>query len=363
MRASSDNDEGPDREVGAVKANRYPPAFLFLFGVVLAALALAGTGCGSSKPVIRVHAWETGSHFLNNAIFEFIVEEGYGYPVETVVETTPVLKEAMPRGDVDLNLEGWQHNVKAWYEEEIRNGNIVNLGMNFEGGPQFFIIPRRVAEEHGIKTVLDMKDHWELFQDPQDPSKGVFYNCLVGWECAEINAVKLEAYGLSQFSNAVSPGSGTALENALATSQERGQPVFGYYWAPTSLMGSYEWHILEEPEYSDECWDRIAAATGDASLRPVEQACAYQNPAIDKIAHAGLKRKAPAVVEMLERMVVGLGPLNETLAWADENDVEDWRSAAIHYLQRYEDRWSDWVTPKAHDRIKKALASAGLPMG
>ena len=108
---------------------------------VLLSLSFLVAGCGNEKPVITLHAWEVDSHFLNNAIFEFMVESGYGYTVETVVETTPVLKEALPTGKVDLNLEGWQHNISEWYNEHLDKGNITNLGMNFEGGPQFYMIP------------------------------------------------------------------------------------------------------------------------------------------------------------------------------------------------------------------------------
>ena len=59
----------------------------------------------------------------------------------------------------------------------------MNLGVVFEDSSQAFVIPQWVADEHDITAVFDMKDRWELFTDPQDPSKGVFYNCIVGWEC------------------------------------------------------------------------------------------------------------------------------------------------------------------------------------
>ncbi|MEE9199444.1 MAG: glycine betaine ABC transporter substrate-binding protein [Dehalococcoidia bacterium] len=322
-------------------------------------LALLTTGCGGSKPVIRFHVWEgTGSHWLNNAIAGFIIEKGYGYPVEVVVETTPVLLEALPKGEVDLNLEGWQQNIPDWYNEQIEKGNIVNLGMTFEGGPQFFMIPRWVAEEYNIKTVFDMDNHWELFQDPQDPSKGVFYNCTIGTQCAEINRVKLEAYGLTRYYNLVSPGSEDAREAALARPQERHQPVFGYYWAPTALMGAFDWHILEEPPYTDECWEKVTAASNDKSLRPIDQACAYENRPIDKLAHKGLLKKAPDVVEMLRNMMVGQEPISRTLAWANENGVEDWEKMAIYYMQTYQDRWETWVAPEPYEKIKKALEEA-----
>jgi len=93
------------------------------------------------------------------------------------------MREDISKGELDLNMEIWQQNIIDWYNEQIEQGNIVNLGMTYEVGPQFFIIPMWVAEEYNITTVFDMKDHWELFKDPQDPTKGVFYNSLVGWEC------------------------------------------------------------------------------------------------------------------------------------------------------------------------------------
>ena len=334
-----------------------PGSRVLVIGVVLFSLAFLATACGT-KPVIRLHHSEYASKLVNNAIAELIIEEGYGYPVEMVTATTQEWLEALPEGRVNLDMEAWQQNFIDWYDEQLERGTIANLGMTYEAGPQFFVIPRWVAEEYGIQTVFDIKDHWELFQDPDDPSKGIFYNCLITWSCAEINKVKLEAYGLTRYYNVISSGSDDALEAALARSQERHQPVFGYYWAPTALMGVYDWHILEEPTNTAQCWEKVIAASEDVSLRPIDQACAYETTPIDKIAHKGLLEKAPDVVEMLKKMMVGLEPLNDTLAWASENDVQDWERAAVYYLQTYQDRWRTWVTQDAYEKIEEALEEA-----
>ena len=63
----------------------------------------------------------------------------------------------------------------------------------------------------------------------------------------------------------------------------------------------------------------------------------------------GLCRKA---------MVIGLKPLNKTMAWSAENDVEDREKAAVNFLQNYEDRWRSWVTPEARRKRKDALEKA-----
>ena len=219
------------------------------------------------------------------------------------------------------------------------------------------MIPKWVAEEYGIKDVFDLAEHWQVFTDPQDPAKGAFYNCIAGWHCAKINRAKLDAYGLSAFYNAVSPASAAALVSVLTDAQVARRPVLGYYWAPSPLMVSYDWYVLEEPAYSDECWKDVSRAAEDEG-RPLKQACAYEAISIDKLAHAGLEQKAPDVLVMLRKMTVGLGPLNATLSWAIKNTDGDWEKAAIHYLRTYEDGWRTWVTPGAFEKITAALEKA-----
>lgn len=325
--------------------------------VLLLATACTSIG-GSQKPAIKLYDGQWDSLSVNNALAEFIIENGYGYPVEMRAVSSQVMQDLLREGEIDLALELWEQSRIGWYDEQIEKGSIVNLGVIYEAGPRFFIIPEWVAERYNITTIYDMKDHWELFRDPEDPTKGVFYNCIIGWRCDEINEVKLEAYGLTRYYNLVSPASDDALEAALVRPQQRRQPVFGYYWAPTWLIEAYDWYILEEPPYTPQCWEEITGAVQDESLRPLDQACAYATLPVDKVAHQGLLAKAPDVVEMLEKMLVGLEPLNGTLAWAKQNDVQSWEEAAIYYLQNYEDQWETWVTPEAYERIKNALEEA-----
>ena len=88
-------------------------------------------GCGlfdEEKPEIRFYGGEWQSLAVNNSIAQFIIEHGYGYPTETVVLTTFDMQEALPSGEVDVALEGWQQNIPQWYQEQIASGAIVNLG-------------------------------------------------------------------------------------------------------------------------------------------------------------------------------------------------------------------------------------------
>ena len=310
------------------------------------------------ETVIRIFNTDWDSIDAASAIAEYIIEEGYGYRVENVYLTSNELLTTIPSGKVDLAMEMWKQNYMEWYEQQIEEGNIINLGPTYEGSPQFWIIPKWMAEEYNITTVYDMAEHWELFRDPEDPFKGIFYNGVVGWTATIVNEVKMESYGLSKYYNLVSPGTAEGLETVFVRSQENNQSVFGYYWAPTALAGAYDWYILEEPPYTDEYWEDILAGTLDEDLRPVDNACAYPSPSLDKIIHKGMLEKAPDVVEMLEKMHIGLNPIQDVLAWASENDIEGWEEAAAYYLENYEDTWKNWVTPQAYQNIINALEKA-----
>lgn len=344
-----------------MKSIKFPyKRWLLLFTALVMTVTLIA-GCGPAaeeeKPTIKFADAQFESLWINNAIAKFIIEEGYGYPVETIVCTTPVWMLSLPTGDMHVDLELWKQNVIDWFNEETAAGRLVELGMTYEGGPQFWIIPQWVHEEYNINTLEDMKEHWEVFKDPEDPTKGVFINSVIGWACTEINWVKLEAYGLTEYYNIVDTGSSGAMEAALAGAQKKGDPVFGYHWAPTALMGMYDWYILEEPEYDEEIWAQVIAAKDDESLRPLSEACAYETVPITKGVWSGLLEMAPDVCAMLLKMNVGLEPLNDTAAWGVETEIAgDYEKCAIYYLNTYEERWSTWVTDDAYQKIKAALA-------
>lgn len=327
--------------------------------VVLAAAACGGEET-ETKPTIRLADTQFESGWINNAIAEYVIEKGYGYPVESVIVSTFVAQATLASGDLDLMLELWQQNNPEWYEKETAAGNVINMGMTYEGGPQHWMVPKWVAEQYNIRTIEDMKrpEVVKLFPDPEDPNKGVFTDCIIGWNCEAINKAKFKAYGLDQVYNRLTPGSAAALDAALAGAQKKKDPIFGYYWAPTSMMGTYEWQVIEEPAYTDECWAEVTKGIDDNNYVP-KLACAYEVLPVEKGINKGLQTKAPDVVEMLKKMNVGLEPLNKTAAWAIENNIQgNWEKAAIYYLQTFESRWTTWVPSDVSKKIKEALAES-----
>jgi len=330
--------------------------FIILSCVMVAVLI---TGCAGEtkeeKPLIKFYDGSWESLWISNAIAQFILEEGYGYETETVTLDTAVMMVSIVEGDVHVNLETWWQNMLEWWFDNLEAGTIIELADCLEGGPQFYIIPQWVHEEYGINTIDDMKEHWELFKDPEDQSKGQFINCRIGWTCGEINKVKMETYGIDEYYNIIEPGSAGAMDAALVGAMLKEEPIFGYYWAPTAIMGMYDWHILEEPEYDEDLWADIDAAMADDTLRPVAEVCAYPSVPLPISMNAEFAEKVPDVVAVFNKMVIGLDKMNKMAAWSQDNDINDYTETAIWFFNEYESLWRTWITTDAYNKVKDAL--------
>ncbi len=329
------------------------------FVIFLAILMVAPTARGERlKAAIKFADQQYDSLSLNNAIAQFIIEHGYGHKTELKVVGSADMMKMLPSGDLDVVMEGWEHNKLEWYNEQLNKGTIENLGPTFESGPQFFIIPKWMADEYNIKTVADMKEHWQLVKDPKDPSRGLFHNCPSGSSSGKVNAVKLEAYGLYKFYNPRPVKSYGAMETALADAQKKHLPIFSYYWEPSVIMGMYDWHILEEPPYSDKVWGKIKDASEYKIRRPIDSACAYPSIPINKLANSDLRMRAPEVAAMLRKMHVGLERLTMLMVWARENNVNDWDKVTLHFLREYYDEWGKWMPDEPYIKTWKAVQEA-----
>jgi glycine betaine/proline transport system substrate-binding protein len=158
----------------------------------------------------------------------------------------------------------------------------------------------------------------------------------------------------------VTPDSAEDLEMQFIDAQERRLPVFGYYYAPTALMGRLEvvsWMILNEPEYTTRCWREIEAALDDPTYT-AREACAYDSRPILKGAHSGLRDRAPEIAEVLQEIDLGSHPVSLSAAWVHDNGIDpvtDWERVAEYYLGAFESRWIKWVSDDAAKRIRAAL--------
>ncbi len=311
-----------------------------------------------SQRVIRIHDDQIELQKLANAIASFIIVNGYNHRVELVESTIKEARGHLINGDIDITLELWRENNLLWLSKAMTDNQVSNLGAIYSGGKQYWIVSKWYAQEHGIESVFDMKEHWQSFLDPDDPSKGLFFNCIFGWTCRDINRVKLQAYGLDKYYNTVSPVSPKSLKSIYVNAQTRKLPVFGYYWEPNSIMTKQDWHILTEPDYSEKVWLNIITAASSPAQSSLTEACTYQDSGALKVANINLASKAPRVYQMFQKMEIDMKFFHSTVLSSDllENKLAP-EILAEKFLKQYPDIWSSWVPDDIQAKIKRALTN------
>ena len=336
----------------------------------LVALAVITAACADEeKPVIKFSDTQFQTGWIDNAVAGYIAHHAYGYPVETVEITTPVYQASLPTGEIDVVMELWRSNILDWYNEETAAGRIEDVGQLYEASRQGWYVPTYMIEgdpERGIaatapnlKTVDDLKQYWELFEDPEDPNMGVWVNCIIGWQCQKVQRMKARFYGLDEFYNVMEPGAAAGIDAAIAGAYQRGDPVLSYYWEPTWIVGAYNLTYLEEPAYTPECnagiQELLVMEVSVDELPLLDEACAFEEFDIHTGIWSGLRDKAPEVVAFLESMSFGNKTLNELAAYMElEGKTAD--ETAVYFFQNYESKWTQWLPSDAVQKVKDAVA-------
>jgi glycine betaine/proline transport system substrate-binding protein len=351
------------------------PRSLLLIGAMIFALVLASCSGDSNEDSTATDA--TGSTegaaaldepitfadldwvspVVHNRVAQFILEEGYGYETDAVYGTTQPLFQGMVQGDIQVTMEIWPEQLPP-FEPAIEDGDIVDLGENFPGAVQGWWVPTYMIEgdaERGIEPITpdlrsidDLPQYAEIFQDPEDPSQGRIYNGIPGWELTEINEAKIQAYGLDEHYNSFLPGSSAALMTSLTSAYDQGEPWLGFLWQPHWIFAEVEMTKLEEPEYTEECWEQVYDG---------EVACAYPEVDVHVSANADFAEQAPEVIEFLENYETTKEQTNAAMFYMEENGV-DADAAALWFLEEYEDQWTGWVSADVAETVKDALSTA-----
>jgi glycine betaine/proline transport system substrate-binding protein len=292
---------------------------------------------------------------MHNRIAGFILEHGYGFsPDYMFAESVPGLT-GLQQGDIQIAMEMWIDNVLEWYNDAVVDKKqVLNLGPVFPDSPQGWYVPTYMIKgdkERGIepvapdlKSVFDLPQYWELFKDAEQPGKGRFYNAIPGWVVHDINLKKLEAYKLTDAFVNFDPGSQTALQTAIVSAYEKGQPVLAYYWEPEWIMGMLDMTMLEEPPYDPERW-------GEGK----DYGCAFPAARVHIGINAEFASKNPDVVDFLKNYETTLAQNNQALAYMQEQEasVDD---AAIWFLKNFTDVWKGWLPKEVAGKVEAALS-------
>jgi len=286
-------------------------------------------------------------------VTERVLSEGYGCDAKIVPgDTVPTATSMLSKSEPHIAPELWVSTAESIWEQALEKGNVYKASDIFaDGGQEGWWIPDYVAEQNpGLKSVSDLKDHAELFQEAASGDKGRFYGCPPGWGCEIITnnlykALDLDSHGWELFS----PGSGANLKASIARKVTRKEPIVGYYWGPTAVIGKYGLVRLEMPEYDAEKFncltDKNCADPRLSGWKTGEVAVAVVSE---------LKEKAPVVAGFLGKLQLPNEVVNQLLAWGDDNSASP-EEIATRFFENHPEIWGAWVEEDVAERIQASL--------
>ena len=323
-------------------------AVLFV-GIVSAAESQADCG----KVTIAEMNWASAQLMAN--VDKIFLEKGYGCEVELVSGATmPTFTSMNEKGQPDIAPELWANAVSIPLKKAEDEGRLhsINTGPITGLGEGWWISPHTAKKHPGLKTVLDILKHPELFPHAEDKSKGAFVGCPAGWGCQLVNANLFRAFDMKEKGWVlVDPGSAAGLDGSMAKAVERDQNWFGYYWSPTALIGKYSMIKVPfgVPFVGSEHWD--------GCLVKSEQDCASPKPsswtksAVYTVITDKLKKNSDAVVGYLKSRVYPGDVMNGMLVYMQANQA-DGADAAEEFLKNHQDVWGKWVPASIAAKIK-----------
>lgn len=285
-------------------------------------------------------------------VARIIFQEGYGYPTEIVDAQNPAVLTAMCNGEIDVHMNVWR-NAYVPYQEMEANGELEQIGILHTDAINGIYVPTYVIEgdaERGIeavapdlKTVKDLAKYADLFKDPDDPSKGVFYNAPTDMTANPIFTAKFEKYGLTDYFNITVPGSQSALEASLEAAYDKGEPWVGYSYTPTWVQAKFDMTKLEDEPYDEALYTEEEGYACDFPPEEVVIACAN-----------GFSEKAPDLYECLKKVKIAGYHVSDML-WYMKRENTDGQHAAIYWMKENPDEWTGWVTSEAAENIQSYL--------
>jgi len=314
--------------------------------------------CEIQRPIVFGGLdWESNTFHVEVA--KFILEHGYGCETDVIPGSSLPILTALGRGDIDVMMEVWAQNIQEVWNQLLEDKKAVKAGVNFPDAVQGFYVPSYLV--HGdesrniepfapkLTSVKQLGDYWQIFKDPEQPDKGRFYNCILGWTCETLNTKKLTVYGLDEFYVNFRPGAGAALATAISSSYKRGIPFVAYYWGPTWVLGQFDLVKLKEPAYQKDIWEAFVKD------KYPSQTTAYPDVEVLTGLNYDFAQKAPELVGFFSKYRTTNSIVSKALAFTQTKEGRTPKDAAIEFLKTKQDVWSGWVDPEKTTLIKKAL--------
>ena len=320
-----------------------------------AAFALPMAAMGATAAQADAHMSECGevsitqmdwaSSAVVTAVAKFLMEQGYGCTVELVPSSTnPAIASVAETNEPDILTELWV-NAAPVYDRLAAEGKVEPLtDVLSDGGVEGWWIPTYLVEAHPELATLD-----GVLANPELVGNR-FHNCPDGWACKTVNSNLLRAAGTEEAGiETFVHGSGETMATSIAAAFENEEPWFGYYWAPTSVLGKYPMTMVETAPFDAEIH-----ACNALDPCPNPQLSAYPNGKVLTVVTADFRESHPEVTELLRNVQFTNAQMGEVLAWQEDNSASA-DEAAVYFLTNYGDVWPNWLDDAAREKLSGIL--------
>ena len=320
----------------------------------LGTLGSDGADAACGDVTVAEMNWASAEVIAN--LDKMILETGFGCSVELVPgDTVPTGTSMIEKGKPDVMPELWANSfvdavAKGVEEKRLR----IAVNALADGGEEGFWVPKYMVDKNpDLATLEGVIANKHLFPHPEEDGKAALIGCPAGWSCQFSTnhlfiALDLESKGFEL----VDPGSSAGLDGSITRAYERGQGWFGYYWAPTAILGKYEMVKVDlgaevDLEYFQNCIQTPECADPKPSSFPPSE--------VKTLTTESFATREPAAYAYMTKRSLTNSVLNKVLAWK-EDEQADGETTAIYFLQNFEDLWSSWLNPDQAAKVKAAVA-------
>jgi len=301
--------------------------------------------------------WESAQFYTS--MIRTLLEQGYGCKTELVTGSSAATETAVVSNDLQVWVESWNRTDIIKKGQEMGKVRLVGDLLSGGGAIEGFFVPEYVVKgdaKRGIKamapdlkSVADLPKYKALFKDDEEPGKGRFLSCPVGWDCEKFNTQKLKAYKLDTDYTNFRAGTGAALDAAISSAIERGKPILFYYWSPASLMGKYKLVQLQEPAYNAKCWDTIK----DIKVKDV---CPSATPdtKLTVAVSTPFASSNPGAIAVMEKVQLNPDQINGAVAQMTDRKASS-DVVAREFMKANPAVWQKWVSADAASKINATL--------
>ncbi len=285
-----------------------------------------------------------------------VLKEGFGCNTEVVPgDTMPTSISMAEKSQPDIASELWTNGLGAFWKDAVTAGKVQIGGLSMSGGGEAFWIPSKMLEANPeLANIEGVLANPQLFTTPESSPKGAFHGCPAGWNCEITTKNLFQAFGFEEAGFVyVDPGSGAALGASAAGAHDKSQGWLGYYWAPTSLLGtrSFQMVSVDPVVQTPENWACATDGTFPGNCEP-----SYWSKAVIDVAYTtDFANRAPKeVLDYLKNRTFSDSDIGAILDIVEAEAYGPQEAAEYMILER-QDLWKDKVSADVANKIIASL--------